>query len=45
VSAASRAYMQAVLTLPAFIEWKAAGIQEPWVLQQDEPDWPTVLKA
>jgi glutathione S-transferase len=45
VSAASRAYMEAVMALPAYVEWKAAGIQEPWVLQEDEPDWPTVLKA
>ena len=45
VSAASRAYMEAVMALPAYVEWKAAGIQEPWVLEEDEPDWPTVLKA
>jgi glutathione S-transferase len=45
VAAASRAYMDAVLALPAFVEWKAAGVKEPWVLAEDEPDWPTVLKA
>ena len=45
VGAASRAYMNAVLALPAFQEWKAAAVQEPWVLAEDEPDWPTVLRA
>jgi glutathione S-transferase len=45
VSAASRAYMSAILTLPAFVEWKAAALKEPWVLPEDEPDWPTVLKV
>jgi len=32
VSASSRAYMSAILALPAFVEWKAAGLREPWVL-------------
>jgi glutathione S-transferase len=45
VSAASAAYMATVLAMPAFLEWKDAGIREPWVLPEDEPDWPTVLKA
>jgi glutathione S-transferase len=45
VSSASRTYMETILGLPAFAEWKAAGIREPWVLAIDEPDWPTVLKA
>ena len=45
VSAAARAYMDAVMALPAFAEWKAAGVKEPWVLAEDEVDWPTVLKA
>jgi glutathione S-transferase len=44
VSAASRAYMKAIMALPAYVEWKAAGVKEPWVLPHDEPDWPTVLK-
>jgi glutathione S-transferase len=42
---ATRVYMEAVMALPAYVEWKEAGIREPWVLPQDEPDWPTVLKA
>jgi glutathione S-transferase len=45
VGAGSRAYMDAVLALPAYVEWKAAAVQEPWVFAEDEPDWPTVLRA
>ncbi len=45
VGAASRAYMKAITALPAYIDWKAAAVQEPWVLAEDEPDWPTVLRA
>jgi glutathione S-transferase len=44
VGASSRAYMAAVMGLPAWTEWEAAGVKEPWVLPEDEPDWPTVLK-
>jgi glutathione S-transferase len=45
VSDGSRRYMDAVMALPAWREWHDAGIQEPWVLPQDEVDWPTVHKA
>jgi glutathione S-transferase len=45
VSATTRAYMDAVMTLAAWREWHAAGVKEPWVLPEDEVDWPTVLKA
>jgi len=45
VGPASRAYMDAVMALPAWREWKTAAVQEPWVLPEDEPDWPKVLKA
>jgi hypothetical protein len=31
--------------LPAWAEWKAAALREPWVLPEDEPDWPEVLRA
>jgi len=41
----SRAYMEVVMGLAAWQEWKAAALQEPWVLAEDEPDWPVVLKA
>ena len=45
VSQGTRAYMDAVMALPAWREWHAAGVKEPWVLPEDEVDWPTVLKA
>jgi glutathione S-transferase len=44
VSVVSRDYMRAIMALPAYVEWKAAAVMEPWVLPEDEPDWPTVLK-
>jgi glutathione S-transferase len=44
VGAAARAYMDAMMALPAWKEWKRAALAEPWVLPQDEIDWPTVLK-
>ena len=45
VGPSAAAYMDAVTALPAWSEWTAAAIKEPWVLPADEPDWPTVLKA
>jgi glutathione S-transferase len=45
VSAASRAYMDAVMTLPAWREWDSAARKEQWVLAKDEVDWPTVLRV
>jgi glutathione S-transferase len=45
VGAVARTYMAAVQALPAYAEWKAAGAAEPWVLPEDEVDWPTVLRA
>jgi glutathione S-transferase len=44
VGAVARAYMQAVMALPAWDEWRRAARQEPWVLPHDELDWPNVLK-
>jgi glutathione S-transferase len=44
VGEGSRAYMNAVMALPAWREWKEAALKEPWVLPFDEPDWPTVLR-
>jgi glutathione S-transferase len=38
VDPVSREYMQAILTLPAFQEWRAAALEEPWVLPHDEVD-------
>lgn len=45
VGEAARAYMAAVMALPAWEEWRAAGVREPWVLPHDEVDWPNVLKT
>jgi glutathione S-transferase len=44
VGAAARAYMSAVLALPASHEWRQAARSEPWVLPHDEVDWPDVLR-
>jgi glutathione S-transferase len=45
VGATTKAYMDAVMALPAWGEWHAAAVREPWVLAEDEVDWPKVLKA
>jgi glutathione S-transferase len=45
VSDAARAYMTAVMAHPAWAEWTAAALKEPWVLPEDEVDWPTVLRV
>jgi glutathione S-transferase len=45
VGAAARAYMDAVMALPAWNEWRAAALREPWVMQGNEVDWPDVVKA
>jgi glutathione S-transferase len=44
VSDAVRAYMSAMMALPAWREWRDAARREPWVLEHDEVDWPTVLR-
>jgi glutathione S-transferase len=36
------AYMEAVMALPAWGEWYDAAMQETWVMQHNEPDWPLV---
>jgi glutathione S-transferase len=45
VGAVSRQYMADVMALAAWAEWKAAALAEPWVLAEDEVDWPTVLRV
>jgi glutathione S-transferase len=45
VSPVARAYMAAVMSLPAWADWCAAAREEPWVLPSDEVDWPTVLQG
>jgi glutathione S-transferase len=45
VGATARAYMQAMLALPAWNDWRDAARAENWVLAQDEVDWPQVLRG
>jgi len=45
VSATSRTYMSSVMALPAWAEWRAAALKEPWIMQGNEPDWPDVRKV
>jgi len=42
VGPAAQAYMDAMMALPAWAEWRAAALREPWVLPQNEIDWPAV---
>jgi glutathione S-transferase len=45
VNTSARVYMDAVMALPAWAEWYAAALKEPWALPEDEVDWPQVLKV
>ncbi|MCB1483993.1 MAG: glutathione S-transferase, partial [Hyphomicrobiaceae bacterium] len=36
VAADTRAYMDAVLTFPAFAAWKSAALAEPWTIEEYE---------
>jgi glutathione S-transferase len=45
VGGTTRAYMDAVIALPAWQEWYAAAIKETWVLAADEVNWPTVHRV
>jgi glutathione S-transferase len=45
VGAASRAYMDAIMALPAWAEWKEAALKEEWLLERSEVDWPQVLRV
>jgi glutathione S-transferase len=42
VGADTRAYMDAVMALPAWQEWVDAAMKETWIMQHNEPDWPLV---
>jgi glutathione S-transferase len=44
VSATARAYMHALMVLPAWSEWREAARRESWVLPHDEIDWPDVKR-
>jgi glutathione S-transferase len=41
----ARAYMQAVMALPAWSEWESAARQEGWILPRGEVDWPNVSRT
>jgi glutathione S-transferase len=45
VGPVSLAYMEAVTLLPAWQEWHAAALKEPWVLPVNEPDWPALPRG
>ena len=42
VSAPVKAYMQAMIALPAWQEWRRAALRETWVIPKFEDDWPKV---
>ena len=44
VSAPAKAYMQAMMALPAWAEWRRAALSEPWVIAKFEHDWPDVKR-
>ena len=44
VSAPVAAYMQAMIALPAWQEWRRAALQETWVIPKFEYDWPEVKR-
>jgi len=44
VSAPVAAYMQAVIALPAWQEWRRAALRETWVIRKFEYDWPDVKR-
>ena len=39
MSDTARAYVDAIYALPAFQAWLAAGVAEPWIVEQDEIDF------
>ena len=44
VSAPVKAYMDAMVALPAWQEWRRAALGEPWVIPKFEYDWPDVKR-
>ena len=43
VSRETRAYMETVMALPAWGEWREGALAESWIVPEDEADWPMVL--
>jgi glutathione S-transferase len=44
VSSIALGYMRAMMSLPAWKEWRDAARRETWVLPEDEVDWPQVSR-
>lgn len=44
VNATAKAYMQAMIALPAWQEWRRAALRETWVIPKFEEDWPNVKR-
>ena len=44
VSAPVQAYMQAMIALPEWQEWRRAALRETWVIPKFEYDWPQVKR-
>ena len=44
VGATASDYMRAMMSLPAWNEWRDAARRETWILAEDEVDWPQVLR-
>jgi glutathione S-transferase len=42
LDATARAYVDAILSLPAFQEWRSAGLEEQWIVDADEVDEPAI---
>jgi glutathione S-transferase len=42
VGGTSRAYMEAMMALPAWAAWYDAAMKETWIMRHNEPDWPLV---
>jgi len=45
VTPPARAYMQAVMTTPAWLAWRVAALRETWVMPNNEPDWPVMERV
>ena len=43
VSREALGYMEAMMALPAWAEWRTGALAESWIVPEDEADWPTVL--
>jgi len=41
----ARVYMDTMMALPAWGEWRKGALAEAWIVPEDEADWPTVLTA